>query len=100
VNQYTINWFHLLYEFSEDLYEIPQLEIMLTARQEHNILTIYDIAARKPVSFAQIIPFLDFEGVDTIKFGFNPDWLLGDYQMGPFKNRWFHEMRSGTEVVL
>lgn len=78
-NRYSINWFHLLYRYPKRIYEIPQLGLMLVAMQDNNILHIMDIAATKPVSFSQLIPQLHFDGVDTIEFGFNPDWLDVDY---------------------
>ncbi len=80
-NQYAINWFYLILMFGDNIYEIPELDIMLIAKQQDDILTIYDIAAKKPVSFEQIKPYLDFEQVSKIQFGFNPDWLQIDYLM-------------------
>lgn len=78
-NRYSINWFHLLYRYPKRIYEIPRLGLMLVAIQDNNILHIVDIAATKPVDFSQLVPQLHFDGVDTIEFGFNPDWLDVDY---------------------
>lgn len=81
LNQYAINWFHLLYRFSKHIYEIPELDVMLIAKQAGSILTIYDMVSKASVSFAEIIPHLHFDGVERIEFGFNPDWLSIEYQM-------------------
>lgn len=81
LNQYEINWFHLLYRHQNDIYEIPQLDLMIIARQNGNKLTIFDIAASKPVTFEEILHHLNFQGVDTIHFGFIPDWLGVNYSM-------------------
>lgn len=85
-NQYAINWFHLLYGHQNNIYEIPQLDIMLVAYKRDNKLRIYDIVTSKPVSFEKIAQYLFFEGVDIIEFGFNPDWLQIDYNMREYKN--------------
>lgn len=85
LNQYSINWFHLLYGFSNNIYEIPQLDLMLIVKQKGNKLTIYDIVAKKTVSFEEIAPNLYFQGIDIIQFGFNPDWLGIDYNMREYK---------------
>ncbi len=84
-NQYSINWFHLLYGFSNNIYEIPELDVMIVAKQYDNTLEIYDVVANKPVSFSKLIPHLSFKGVNLIQFGFNPDWLNVDYCMKEYK---------------
>lgn len=84
INQYAINWFHLLYGHQNNIYEIPQLNVMIIAHQQGNKLTIYDIIASRTVSFEKIVPYLCFEGVDIIEFGFNPDWLGIDYNIGEY----------------
>lgn len=84
-NQYAINWFHVLYLHPDCIYEIPQLDMLLIAEQNGSTLMIYDIAAREPVSFSQIREHLGFEGIELVKFGFNPDWLGIDYCMGEYE---------------
>jgi len=75
INQYSINWFHLLYEYCKDIIEIESLQVMVVAKQEGTTLRILDVVAHKPLTFEQILPFLGFSGVTKIEFGFNPDWL-------------------------
>ena len=79
-NAAPIHWFHLLNSHIDHLYEIPELGVMLVAEQSGSALTLYDVCASRPVSFAQLAPRLHFPGVDTIYFGFNSDWLNVDYQ--------------------
>jgi len=85
INQYAINWFHILYRHQKDIYEIPQLDLMIIARQKDNVLTVYDIAAKRNLSFEEIVPHLSFKGVDLIQFAFIPDWLGVDYSMKEYK---------------
>lgn len=74
-NAAPIHWFSLLLAFSNHLYEIPNLGLMLVAKQEGDILTLYDLCAPEPVCFTDLAPHLAFDGVREIHFGFNPDWL-------------------------
>lgn len=84
-NKYPVNWFHLIMGHSENIYEIPELQLMMVAEQLGSTLVIYDIAAIKSVSFSELLPHLHFKGVETIEFGFNPDWLDFDYRMKNYK---------------
>ena len=85
LNQYSIDWFHLLYSFENNIYEIPQLDLMFVAKQKDNRLMIYDIVAKRNVTFEEIAPHLCFEGVHIIEFDFNPDWLGFNYKMREYK---------------
>lgn len=81
---FSIHWFHYLYEYPGCIYQVPALGVMLAARQEGSVLTLMDVAARQPLSFDQLAPYLGFAGVEEIRFGFNPDWLGIDYDLlGP-----------------
>jgi len=84
-NQYAINWFHLIYRHPNDIYEIPQLDLMMIAKQRGNKLTIFDIVAKRNVTFKEIVPHLSFQGIDTIQFAFIPDWLGVEYSMKEYK---------------
>jgi GNAT superfamily N-acetyltransferase len=82
-NTAPINWFHLLFDFSDCIYEIPALEAMIVARQDGQVLNLYDVVSKAPLAFEELSINLDFPGVRTIKFGFNPDRLGIAYQMVP-----------------
>ena len=74
-NAAPIQWFHLLMSFPENIYELPDLGVMLVAKQEGDQLTLYNVCTTDPIRFDDIAPHLAFRGVQKICFGFNPDWL-------------------------
>jgi GNAT superfamily N-acetyltransferase len=74
-NAAPIQFFHLLLEYPHSLYEIPSLGALLVAEQSANVLRLVDVCATRTVTMEDILPHLDFPGVDRIEFGFNPDWL-------------------------
>lgn len=79
-----VHWFHYLYEYPGCTFYIPSLGVLLAARQEGSVLTLMDVVACEALSFDQLAPYLDFGGVEEIRFGFNPDWLDVSYDLaGP-----------------
>jgi GNAT superfamily N-acetyltransferase len=84
-NQYSVNWFHLIMGYEDNVFEIPKLGVMLVATQQGSTLTIHDIASGKPLSFSELSAHLYFKGVSTIKFEFNPDWLDFEYELSEYK---------------
>jgi predicted N-acetyltransferase YhbS len=81
INAAPIHWFHLLMEYADCIYEIPQFSTLLAARQEGSILDLAGVWARQPVSFLDLAPALAFPGVNTIRFGFQSDWLQMEYTL-------------------
>jgi len=75
LNTKSIQMFHLLKDYPEDIYHLPELDVIIVAYQEENRLFIADVIAGKPVTFESIISELPFKNVETIEFGFCPDWL-------------------------
>lgn len=92
-NQYEINWFHLLYGLADHIYELPEIGVLMIAKQQGNTLMIFDMLTQGTVTFSQITPHLHFQGIERLEFGFNPDWLQLDYQMSPI------EMDDGTPLM-
>jgi ribosomal protein S18 acetylase RimI-like enzyme len=82
-NAAPLNWFNLLMGSPTAVYEIPALEVMIAAEQEGDCLTIYDVWAKQPLTFAALTEYLDFPAVERVEFGFNPDWLDVRYQTIP-----------------
>ncbi len=80
-NAAPLNWFHLLAEYADCIYEIPRLRTMLVARQRGDTLSLKDVVSLRPLTFAELAPCLGFRGVRAVRFGFNPDWLGVDYEM-------------------
>jgi len=75
LNTGSIQIFHLLKDYPDDIYHLPALDVIIVAYEENNRLFIADIIAKKPVTFDLIKPELPFEKTIFIEFGFNPDWL-------------------------
>jgi len=80
-NAAPVNWFHLLGEYADCIYEIPALDALIVARQNGERLSLVDVVALRPLAFAELAPCLGFAGVREIRFGFNPDGLGVDYEM-------------------
>ncbi len=79
LNSYAVNWFHMLYGQGENAYEIPDLDVMVVMEREERTLTLYDVVSDHHVDFEELLRFLPGAGVDTIAFGFTPDWLGAEY---------------------
>ncbi len=84
-NPYSVNWFHVLYGHSQDVYELPDLGALVIASFDEDTLCIHDVAAESPVNWNELsvlgrLPF-DCSSVQQIRFGFNPDWLGVAYEM-------------------
>lgn len=75
LNTSSIQMFHLLKDYIDDIYYLPALDVIVIAYQEENRLFIADVIAKEPVRFDDIIIELPFRGVERIEFGFSPDWL-------------------------
>jgi len=85
-NAYTINWFHLVMQLENDIYEIPELDTMIIARKRGDILKIYDVVSKRNISFEDISKYLDFKDIRYIEFGFTPDWLNAPYNIKDHKS--------------
>jgi GNAT superfamily N-acetyltransferase len=75
LNAAPLHWFHLIYNYAENLYEIPELGLLVAAEQKGTELTILELWTTRPLLIDTLAPYLAFPGVRTIRFGFNPDWL-------------------------
>jgi len=91
LNTQSINIFHLLMEYADDIYFLPEHDTIVIAKQEENELFIADVIVQKPITFDEIKKALPFAGVDEVEFGFCPDWLgvspeweLADMNESPF----------------
>jgi len=75
LNTASIQMFHLLMEYSDCIYRLPKSDVIVVAQKEEETLFIADIIANKPITFEQIKTELPFYGIETVEFGFFPDWL-------------------------
>lgn len=64
------------------LYELPDIQTMIVARQSGETLRLIGVFALRPVTWSQIMPRLPFAGVRRVEFGFMPDALdVGPHTM-------------------
>ena len=75
LNTIPVQIFHLLMNYSDDIYRLPVRDIIVVAKQKGAKLFIADIILKEPVPFEQIGEHLPFADIDTVEFGFTPDWL-------------------------
>lgn len=78
-----VNWFHLVMEFSQQIYYLPDLDTVVIAKQQWDRLVIYDLLCSSPPTRGQLLRHLPFPGVNLIEFAFTPDWL-GGYTDQPY----------------
>jgi len=67
--------FHLIMEYSEDIYYLQNLDVAVIAEQDSNRLLLVDVIAKKPISFETLKQELPFTNVEVVEFGFSTDWL-------------------------
>jgi len=75
LNTYSTQMFHLIKDYADDIYLLPEKDTIVVAYQEDTRLFIADIISKKDISFEQIKADLPFSGIETVEFGFCPDWL-------------------------
>jgi Predicted acyltransferase len=74
-NTQSVQMFHMLIDYPENIYYIPNVDVIVVAEQDGDRLFIADIIAKKPINFEDIKPFLPFSGIKQVEFGFSADWL-------------------------
>ena len=75
-NSMSIQMFHLIMQYHNAIYYLPGLKTVIIAEQKNNRLFLADVITQSTqISFDELIAELPFSGVDTIEFGFCPDWL-------------------------
>jgi len=75
VNTQSVQIFHLLMEYTDDIYYLPKHDVAVIAKNDGNRLFLVDIIARKPISFELLKHELPFANIEVVEFGFSPDWL-------------------------
>lgn len=79
----SINWFHIVMEFEDDIYYLPHLDTAIIAVQEESTLYVYDVISTRNVRWEDIYRCLPFIGCDIVEFAFMPDALGCDYNTCP-----------------
>ncbi|HMM19718.1 MAG TPA: GNAT family N-acetyltransferase [Selenomonadales bacterium] len=78
-----IYWYHLMYNYSENLYYIEEKDVVFIAEYQGDRAVIADVLAACPVNLAEIIGYLADQDTRTIDFKFTPDWLGEKYEALP-----------------
>lgn len=80
LNQYAINWFHLVYEHLNNLYHVPDLGAMVVMVESEGKIVLHDVVAPPNCKFSDLLPFIQNERLQRVEFGFCPDHLGVTYQ--------------------
>jgi len=75
VNTQSVQIFHMLMQYGDDIYYLPKLDVAVIAQKDKNRLFLVDVIAGKPISFEMLKQELPFSDIDVVEFGFSPDWL-------------------------
>ena len=74
-NSQSIQVFHLLMSYPNDIYYLPHCKSIVVATKKDNRLFIADVIAGHSLTFDELATVLPFTGIHTVEFGFCPDWL-------------------------
>jgi len=74
-NSQSIQMFHLLMLYSNDIYYLPNCKAVVIAAQKGNRLFVADVIAGQLLTFDDLAAELPFTGIHAVEFGFCPDWL-------------------------
>lgn len=82
----SIYLFHLLEGALRDcIYDLPELETIVIAQKNKNILKLIGVFSLKAIPFADLLKYLPFSGIDTIEFDFMPCWKDCQYTMTTYQ---------------
>jgi len=79
-NSQSIQMFHLIMSYSDNIYYLPKCKALVVAVQEEDELFMADVITKTPICFNDLVAELPFNGVSEVGFGFCPDWLNVDYE--------------------
>jgi len=74
-NASSIQMFHLIMQYHNSIYHLPQSNAIVIAQQTDNKLFLVDVISKNKITLDEILTWLPFTGIDIIEFGFCPDWL-------------------------
>jgi len=74
-NTQSVQIFNLLMEYDDGIHHLPGCDALIIAEQNDSHLFLADVIASKPLSFDALKQELPFTGIESIAFGFCPDWL-------------------------
>lgn len=86
LNTAAVNLFYVyLGDLKNCIYEIPELNTMVIATQNKNLLKILGVFSLYDICFAGLMKYLPFHHINTIEFGFMPCWNDCNYEMVPYE---------------
>jgi len=86
LNSVSINIFHIYWGYLRDcIYEIPEIDTMVIARQNGEVLKLIGVFSLKDICFSELTRYLPFTGVKRIEFGFMPYWPDVNYTMTEYE---------------
>jgi len=74
-NASSIQMFHLIMQYHDGIYHLPHSKAIVIAQQTGSKLFLADVISQNKITLDEILAGLPFTGIDTIEFGFCPDWL-------------------------
>ena len=83
LNTQPIQTFHLLLDYPDSIYFLPDCGAVVIAEQNYGVLFLADVISQSPISFDKLKSELPFSGVNYVEFGFCPDWLGVDPRWEP-----------------
>ena len=73
IDQYALNWFHLVYQFQDNLLPRAGACVMLVMEERGSEVFLHDVVARRQkVAFEHLLPTFKEKG-ERVTFGFRPD---------------------------
>jgi len=84
LNQYALNWFHLVYMHQDHIYHVPALQAMLVMEEGAGEIVLHDVISQSPIAMDDLLPFVQSENVERITFGFCPARLGCSYEAEPY----------------
>ena len=91
-NTQPIQWFHLLLEYSENIYFLPKCNLIMIAKQKNEKLFVADLIAKNSIDFDLLVQNIPFDGIKELEFGFCIDAL-------DTKNNW-HELDNDDNPLF
>lgn len=77
----SIYWFHLMYNFSENIYYIEGKDVIFIAEYKDDAVYVYDVLSEKDITFDEIKSYVVEPKTKKVVFHFTPDWLRINYDV-------------------
>ena len=86
MNTQSVNLFHVYFgSLKNCIYNIPELETIIIAKQNQSTLKIIGVFSLRNVSFSDLAKHFPFQNVSVVEFGFMPYWDDLTFEMIPYE---------------